>query len=83
MTLDRLSRERHAAGGPRSMVAAFSVSAVCYSSRCAAASRCRVPPRFSSPSTRAPFLPAARIADEFGFEDDARYRPYRPVPRGR
>jgi hypothetical protein len=77
-------RERFplAAHGP--LIAAFSASAVCFSSLV----RGHVAlPRPAS--LLVAFITALllflqlRIADEFkDFEDDARYRPYRPVPRG-
>ena len=77
-------RERFplAAHGP--LVAAFSASAVCFSSL--------VRGHVAMPSWRALlvafvtsllFFLQLRIADEFkDYEDDARFRPYRPVPRG-
>jgi len=77
-------RERFplAAHGP--LVAAFSVSAVCYSVLV------RGSRGWPSPAalvvaflTSLLFFLQLRIADEFkDFEDDARYRPYRAVPRG-
>jgi 4-hydroxybenzoate polyprenyltransferase len=77
-------RERFPLAAHAPLVAAFSGSAVCFSSL--------VRGRVAWPSGRA-FLVAfvtsllfflqLRIADEFkDFEDDSRYRPYRPVPRG-
>jgi 4-hydroxybenzoate polyprenyltransferase len=70
------------AHGP--LIAAFSVSAVCFSSL--VRGRVALPP---PASLLVAFVTALllflqlRIADEFkDFEDDARYRPYRPVPRG-
>lgn len=77
-------RERFplAAHGP--LVAAFSASAVCFSSL--------VRGRFTWPAVSALtvafltsllFFLQLRIADEFkDYEDDSRFRPYRPVPRG-
>ena len=70
------------AHGP--LVAAFSVSAVCFSRLV------RGEPGLPPPAslvvafvTALIFFLQLRIADEFkDFEDDARYRPYRPVPRG-
>lgn len=77
-------RERFplAAHGP--LVAAFSASAVCFSSL--------VRGHFTWPAVSALsvafltsllFFLQLRIADEFkDYEDDSRFRPYRPVPRG-
>jgi 4-hydroxybenzoate polyprenyltransferase len=70
------------AHGP--LVAAFSVSAVCFSRLV------RGEPGLPPPAslvvafvTALIFFLQLRITDEFkDFEDDARYRPYRPVPRG-
>ena len=68
------------AHGP--LILAFSASAVCFSSLL----------RGTNPSLRSIavafitsfiFFLQLRIADEFkDFEEDSRYRPYRPVPRG-
>lgn len=77
-------RERFplAAHGP--LVAAFSASAVCFSSLV----RGHIAfPRASAFAvafiTSLLFFLQLRIADEFkDFEDDSRFRPYRPVPRG-
>jgi 4-hydroxybenzoate polyprenyltransferase len=77
-------RERFPLAGHAPLIAAFSVSAVCFS---------RLARGEPGPPPAAPLLVAfvtallfflqLRIADEFkDFEDDARYRPYRPVPRG-
>jgi 4-hydroxybenzoate polyprenyltransferase len=77
-------RERFplAAHGP--LVAAFSASAVCYSSLIREGSSL---PRAASLLvafvTSLLFFLQLRIADEFkDFEDDSKYRPYRAVPRG-
>lgn len=77
-------RERFplAAHGP--LVAAFSASAVCYSSLIRAE---RTLPTTSALLvafvTSLLFFLQLRIADEFkDFEDDSKYRPYRAVPRG-
>jgi 4-hydroxybenzoate polyprenyltransferase len=77
-------RERFPIAAHAPLVAAFSGSAVCFSSL--------VRGHTAWPSPRALFVAFAtsllfflqlRIADEFkDFEDDSRYRPYRPVPRG-
>jgi 4-hydroxybenzoate polyprenyltransferase len=77
-------RERFPLAAHAPLVAAFSVSAVCFSRLV------RGEPGFPPPAALAvAFLTALlfflqlRIADEFkDFDDDARYRPYRPVPRG-
>jgi len=70
------------AHGP--LIAAFSSSAVCFSALLRGS--VRLP---AAGSLLVAFLTAIiffvqlRIADEFkDFEDDSRYRPYRPVPRG-
>jgi 4-hydroxybenzoate polyprenyltransferase len=70
------------AHGP--LVAAFSASAVCFSSLIRGSA---VLPSAGSLMvafvTSLLFFLQLRIADEFkDYEDDARYRPYRPVPRG-
>jgi 4-hydroxybenzoate polyprenyltransferase len=77
-------RERFPLAGHGPLIAAFSVSAVSFSSL--------VRGRIELPSaasllvafvTSLLFFLQLRIADEFkDYEDDARYRPYRPVPRG-
>jgi 4-hydroxybenzoate polyprenyltransferase len=77
-------QERFPLAGHGPLVAAFSASAVCFSSA--------VRRHIAVPSSRALvvafltsllFFLQLRIADEFkDREDDARYRPYRPVPRG-
>lgn len=77
-------RERFPLIGHAPLVAAFSVSAVCFS-RLA-----RGEPGFPAPKTLLVafftallFFLQLRVTDEFkDFEDDSRYRPYRPVPRG-
>lgn len=77
-------RERFpiAAHGP--LVAAFSFSAVAYSSQLRGEA---TPPSLAAWLvaflTSLAFFLQLRIADEFkDFEDDRRYRPYRPVPSG-
>ena len=71
-----------AAHGP--LIAAFSFSALCYSTLLRShaglpATRAIVVAFFSSLL----FFLELRIADEFkDYDEDARYRPYRPVPRG-
>jgi 4-hydroxybenzoate polyprenyltransferase len=77
-------RERFPLAAHVPLVAAFSFSAVCYSSLLRGASalpsaRTILVAFFSSLL----FFLELRIADEFkDFEEDSRYRPYRPVPRG-
>jgi hypothetical protein len=76
--------ERFPLAGHAPLVAAFSASAVCFSSL--------VRGHFAMPSpaalavafvTSLLFFLQLRIADEFkDFEDDSRFRPYRAVPRG-
>ncbi len=78
-------RERFPLAGHGPLVAAFSASAVSFSSlvrgRIEHARRRRL--CWSPSSRRLLFFLQLRIADEFkDYEDDARYRPYRPVPRG-
>lgn len=77
-------RERFplAAHGP--LVAAFSASAVCYSSLVrGGASLPRPASLLVAFVTSLLFFLQLRIADEFkDFEDDSKYRPYRAVPRG-
>jgi len=77
-------RERFplAAHGP--LVAAFSASAVCYSTLVRGSRTAPSPAALLVAFlTSLIFFLQLRIADEFkDFEDDARYRPYRPVPRG-
>ena len=77
-------RERFPLAAHAPLVAAFSASAVCFSSlvrgRVAAPSPATFVVAFV---TSLLFFLQLRIADEFkDFEDDSRYRPYRPVPRG-
>ncbi len=70
------------AHGP--LVAAFSFSAVCFSALLRGDTQ--LPPLTSllvAFFTALFFFMQLRIADEFkDFEEDSRYRPYRPVPRG-
>jgi 4-hydroxybenzoate polyprenyltransferase len=77
-------RERFplAAHGP--LVAAFSASAVCYSSLLRGeGTRPRASALVVAFVTSLLFFLQLRIADEFkDFEDDSKYRPYRAVPRG-
>jgi 4-hydroxybenzoate polyprenyltransferase len=77
-------RERFPLAGHGALVAAFSASAVSFSSL--VRGRVEVPPVSSLAVafvTALLFFLQLRIADEFkDFEEDARHRPYRPVPRG-
>jgi 4-hydroxybenzoate polyprenyltransferase len=77
-------RERFPLLGHGLLIAAFSFSAVCFSALL------RGPAGWPDPKavvvaylTALLFFLQLRIADEFkDFEEDSRYRPYRPVPRG-
>lgn len=66
------------------LVAAFSASAVCYSRLVRGEPGLPAARSFAVAFVTALlFFLQLRISDEFkDFEDDARYRPYRPVPRG-
>jgi 4-hydroxybenzoate polyprenyltransferase len=76
--------ERFPLAGHGPLVLAFSASAVCYSSLLRG--QAVVPSLLSfvvAFVTSLLFFLQLRIADEFkDYEDDSRYRPYRPVPRG-
>ena len=77
-------RERFPLAGHAPLVAAFSASAVCFSSlvrgHVAAPSPAALLVAFT---TSLVFFLQLRIADEFkDFDEDSRFRPYRPVPRG-
>ncbi len=77
-------RERFPLSAHAPLVAAFSASAVCFSSllrgHAVAPSPAALVVAFA---TSLLFFLQLRIADEFkDCEDDARFRPYRPVPRG-
>ena len=77
-------RERFPLAAHAPLVAAFSASAVCFSSL--ARGHVAVPPAASlvvAFATSLLFFLQLRIADEMkDAEEDARFRPYRPVPRG-
>lgn len=77
-------RERFPLAGHGPLVAAFSASAVCFSALVRGGGA--APPLRSfvvAFVTSLVFFLQLRVADEFkDFEDDARWRPYRPVPRG-
>src|ERR1700719_4112976 len=66
------------------VIAAFSLSAVCYSALLRGANR--MPgwkPCLVAFASSCLFFLQLRLADEFkDFEEDSRYRPYRSVPRG-
>jgi 4-hydroxybenzoate polyprenyltransferase len=70
------------AHGP--LIAAFSSSAVCYSAMLRGSLRLPAPGSlWVAFLTAFIFFLQLRIADEFkDFEEDSRFRPYRPVPRG-
>ena len=69
------------AHGP--LIAAFSASAVSYSALLRAQTSLPLDGTLLAFGTAFLFFLQLRIADEFkDFEDDSRYRPYRPVPRG-
>jgi 4-hydroxybenzoate polyprenyltransferase len=77
-------RERFPLAAHAPLVAAFSASAVCFSTLLRGAPQ---PPGMAALgvafATSLLFFLQLRIADEFkDLEDDARFRPYRPVPRG-
>jgi 4-hydroxybenzoate polyprenyltransferase len=77
-------RERFPLAAHAPLVAAFSASAVCFSSL--VRGQIAAPPLSTLAVafvTSLLFFLQLRIADEFkDFEDDSRHRPYRPVPRG-
>jgi 4-hydroxybenzoate polyprenyltransferase len=77
-------RERFPLAGHAPLVAAFSASAVCFSTLMRGHIALPPPSTFLVAFvTSLLFFLQLRIADEFkDYEDDARYRPYRPVPRG-
>jgi 4-hydroxybenzoate polyprenyltransferase len=77
-------RERFPLAAHVPLVAAFSASAVCFSSLLRGHASLPSPAALVAAfMTSLLFFLQLRIADEFkDFEEDARYRPYRPVPRG-
>jgi 4-hydroxybenzoate polyprenyltransferase len=77
-------RERFPLAGHAPLVAAFSASAVCFSALLrGSAAAPRPEALFVAFITSLLFFLQLRIADEFKDRDeDARFRPYRPVPRG-
>ncbi|HYD52955.1 MAG TPA: UbiA family prenyltransferase [Gemmatimonadaceae bacterium] len=78
-------RERFPVFAHGALIAAFSTGAVCYSAQLREGLGRLPDPRSVAVAFVSCFLffLQLRIADEFkDFEDDARHRPYRPVPRG-
>ncbi len=77
-------KERFPLVGHGVLIAAFSFSAVCFSSLLRDDATLPAWPTFLvAYGTAFLFFLQLRIADEFkDFEEDSRYRPYRPVPRG-
>ena len=77
-------RERFPVLGHGALIAAFSSSALCYSALLRGQTFLSgVLPLFVAFGTCFLFFLQLRIADEFkDFEEDLRYRPYRPVQRG-
>jgi 4-hydroxybenzoate polyprenyltransferase len=77
-------RERFPLVAHAPLVAAFSGSAVCFSSLVRGdIARPSLPALMVAFFTSLLFFLQLRIADEFkDYEEDARFRPYRPVPRG-
>ena len=76
--------ERFPLGRHGIVVAAYSLSSVCYSALLRGQTRLPSPGAFAVAFGSALlFFFQLRVLDEFkDFEDDARWRPYRPVPRG-
>lgn len=76
-------RERFPVFAHGALIAAFSASAVCYSALVRGADSVAAASLVVAFGTAFLFFLQLRIADEFkDFEEDAKYRPYRPVPRG-
>jgi 4-hydroxybenzoate polyprenyltransferase len=76
-------RERFPVFAHGALIAAFSLSAVCYSALIRGATSITLGAALVAFATAFLFFLQLRIADEFkDFEDDAKFRPYRPVPRG-
>jgi len=77
-------RERFPLAGHAPLVAAFSISAVCFSHLLRRQEGWpEAKTLIVAFVTALLFFLLLRISDEFkDFEDDSRYRPYRPVPRG-
>lgn len=77
-------RERFPIVGHGALIAAFSLSAVCYSMlRRGEAGMPSAPIALIAFASSFLFFLQLRISDEFkDAEEDAKYRPYRPVPRG-
>ncbi len=76
-------RERFPVVAHGLLIVAFSLSAVSYSALLRSRTSVEVAGALVAFATSFLFFLQLRIADEFkDFEEDARYRPYRPVPRG-
>ena len=76
-------RERFPVFGHGPLILAFSFSAMSYSALLRGATSLRPAAALVAFVTAFLFFLQLRIADEFkDAEDDARWRPYRPVPRG-
>ena len=76
-------RERFPLAAHAPLIAAFSVSGVCYSALLRHQSDIPWDGTAVAFCTALLFFLQLRIADEFkDFEEDSRHRPYRPVPRG-
>jgi len=76
-------RERFPVFAHGALIAAFSLSAVCYSALIRDATSISLAAALVAFATAFLFFLQLRIADEFkDFEEDAKFRPYRPVPRG-
>lgn len=76
-------RERFPVFAHGALIAAFSASGVCYSALVRGADRVAGASLAVAFGTAFLFFLQLRIADEFkDAEEDARFRPYRPVPRG-
>jgi 4-hydroxybenzoate polyprenyltransferase len=76
-------RERFPIFAHGALIAAFSLSAVCYSALIRGATSITLAAALVAFATAFLFFLQLRIADEFkDFGDDAKFRPYRPVPRG-
>jgi len=76
-------RERFPVLAHGALIVAFSLSAVCYSALIRGAASITLAAALVAFTTAFLFFLQLRIADEFkDFEEDAKYRPYRPVPRG-
>jgi 4-hydroxybenzoate polyprenyltransferase len=76
-------RERFPVVGHGPLIAAFSLSAVSFSALLRGRAAIEPTGALAAFGTSFLFFLQLRIADEFkDFDEDSRYRPYRPVPRG-